>query len=114
MTDAELRDHLSTLNNTAEGAQEALRGVLDALAVISQTIERTVQEETDDPGDLGTVAEEGEALLRNAAHLLEDTAADIHTALDPDTSTSPLKEAIVEVSVPDSAGDPERSREAIQ
>jgi len=114
MTDAELRDHLTTLNETAEGAQETLRGVLDALAVISQTIERTVQEEADGHDDGKTVAEEGEALLRNAAHLLEDTAEDIHAALDSDTGTSPLKEAIVEVSVPDSAGDPERSREAVQ
>lgn len=106
MNDAELLDHLTILNDTAAGAKERLRGVLDALTVIDHAIDQSVPDERKEEGHperWSAVADESEALLRNAAQLLEDTAQEIRTSLEAETTTSPLKEAIVEVSVPDAA-----------
>jgi hypothetical protein len=86
MTDEELNDRLSTLSETADGAHEVLRGVLDALAVLGETTDRAAAADLDahDDGEraewrseAGEVCEESEMLLENAASVLEQTAEDV-------------------------------------
>jgi hypothetical protein len=86
MTDEELNDRLSTLSETADGAHEVLRGVLDALAVLRETTDRAAVADLDALGngkrdewrdEAGEVYEESEMLLENAASVLEQTAEDV-------------------------------------
>jgi hypothetical protein len=91
MNDQELNDHLISLSDTASEAHEMLRGILDAIAVLSRSAVRAAADDLDELDEesleawreqANEVTAESESLLREAASLLKQTADDIESVAD--------------------------------